>query len=270
MSPKNWFRLILTLVLLGVFIAIWPFAQVPAGYRGVVTTFGNPSENVRTEGLHLILPIAQKMNLVYVGVMKSDDTGQAASRDMQNVNTTITLNYHIKPQAVVSVFVNLGNDPEVRIVQPSVQEAVKAVTAKFTAEELISKRELVRNEIISDLTERMERHGLGIDEFSITNFNFSPSFNEAIEAKTTAEQLKLKAMRDLERIKVEAEQKVVRAQAEADALAVQRQQITPELLSLRRIENEKAAIDKWSGNLPTYITSGAPVPFLNLQPTGGQ
>lgn len=268
MSGKNWFRLVLLIAIIIGFVVIWPFAQVSQGYRGVVTTFGNPSENVRGQGLHLILPIAQRMNLVYVGVMKSDDNGEAASKDLQTVHTTITLNYHVKPEAVVSVLVNLGNDPETRIVQPSVQEAVKAVTAKFTAEELISKREIVRNEIITDLTERMARHGLAIDEFSITNFNFSPSFNEAIEAKTTAEQLKLKAVRDLERIKVEAEQKVVRAKAEADALAAQRQQITPELLQLRQIENERAAIDKWDGGLPQYMTAGSPMPFIPLDAPG--
>lgn len=249
-------------VLLLLFI-IWPFASVPASSRGVITTFGKPDEEISMPGIHIVWPIAQSMNLVNVSVQKSEDQGEAASKDLQTVHTTITLNYHVKPDNVIPVYVNLGNDPETRIVQPSVQEAVKAVTARFTAEELIGKREEVRNQIISDLTARMERHGLIIDEFSITNFNFSDTFNEAIEAKTTAEQTKLKADIDLKRIRVEAEQTVVQAQAQADALKAQKQEITPDLIRLREVENQTAAIEKWDGALPTYVTSGAALPFIN-------
>jgi len=260
---KSFIASFFTLIALYIF---WPFASVPAGYRGVVTTFGKPQEDVRSEGIHLISPIGQKMNLVNVSVVRSNDKGEAASKDLQTVESTITLNYHVNPSDAVSVFRNLGNDPETRIVQPAVQEAVKAVTANFTAEELISKRELVRNQIMQDLSARMTRHGMTIDEMSITNFRFSKSFNDAIESKTTAEQLKLKADRDLERIKVEANQRVVAAEGEARALAAQRQQITSELLDLRRIENERAAIDKWDGKMPQYITAGAPMPFINANP----
>ncbi len=142
------------------------------------------------------------------------------------------------------------------------QEAIKAITAKYTAEELISKRIEVRNDIIIALKEKLDRHGIKIDEFSILNFDFSKSFNDAIEAKTTAEQLKLKAERDLQRIQVEGQQKIVSAKAEAEGLAAQRQQITPELLELRKIENERAAIEKWNGELPTY--TGSTMPMLNL------
>lgn len=241
----------------------WPFSSVPAGHRGVITTFGKPQDDVMTEGIHFVLPVAQRMNLVNVAIQRSNDQGEAASKDLQTVRTTITLNYHVKPDAAVSVFRDLSNDPESRIVQPAVQEAVKAVTAKFTAEELISKRELVRNDIMQDLTERMSRHGMTIDEMSITNFRFSDSFNQAIEAKTTAEQLKLKADRDLERIKVEANQRVAAAEGEARSLAAQREQITPELLRLRSVENERAAIERWNGVLPQYVTSGSAIPFIN-------
>lgn len=256
-------KVAITIISLIAIYIFWPFASVPAGYRGIVTTFGKPQDDVRGEGLHMIAPFGQKMNLVNVSIVRSNDNGEAASKDLQTVKTTITLNYHANAGDVVSIFRNLGNDPETRIVQPSVQEAVKAVTARYTAEELISKRELVRNEIMQDLTARMTRHGMTIDEMSITNFNFSQSFNQAIEGKTTAEQLKLKADRDLERIKVEANQRVATAEGEARSLASQRQQITPELLQLRQIENERMAIEKWDGNLPSYLTAGSPLPFIN-------
>lgn len=243
-------------------VALAPFAIVPAGSRGVITTFGKPSEEVFTEGIHFRWPIAQSMHLVVVAIQKGEGEGDAASKDLQTVHTRIAINYHVKPEAVVSVYRDLGNEPGERIIVPSVQEAVKAVTARFTAEELISKRAQVRDEIVLTLKERMTRHGLVVDEFSIVNFNFSKTFNEAIEAKTTADQLKMKAERDLQRIEVEAKQKIARARAEAESLGMQRLQVTPELLRLRETENQAKAIEKWDGRLPT--TTGGAVPFINL------
>jgi regulator of protease activity HflC (stomatin/prohibitin superfamily) len=240
-----------------------PFAIVPAGNRGVLTTFGKPSDEVYSEGLHFRWPLAQVMHLVGVAIEKGEGEGDAASKDLQTVKTKIVINYHVRPDAVVSVYRDLGNQPGDRIIVPAVHEAVKAVTARYTAEELISKRSIVRNDIVDALRERMARHGLIIDEFSIVSFNFSKTFDEAIEAKTTAEQLKMKAERDLQRIEVEAQQKIARARAEAEALALQRQQVTPELLRLRETENQAKAIEKWDGHLPATMAGGA-VPFISL------
>lgn len=263
---QNYRKVIIAAVAILLLIALAPFATVPAGNRGVMTTFGKPSEEVYTEGIHFRWPLAQSLHLVPVSIQKGEGDGEAASKDLQTVHTKIAINYHVRPEAVVSVYRDLGNEPGERIIVPSVQEAVKAVTAKFTAEELISRRSQVRDEIILALRERMARHGLVVDEFSIVNFNFSRTFNEAIEAKTTADQLKMKAERDLQRIEVEAKQKVSRAKAEADALALQRQQVTPELLHLREVENQARAIEKWDGHLPT--NTGGAIPFLNINGSG--
>jgi len=253
--------------LLGLAMLLWllsPFAIVPAGHRGVVTTFGKVSPDVLGEGLHLIIPIAQEVHLIDVRIQKGDGSGDAASRDLQSVQTSVALNYHIDPKEAANVFRDIGQSVGERIIVPAVQEAVKAITAQYTAEELISKRPEVRDHIKGLLTERLSRHGVVVDEFSIVNFAFSQSFNEAIEAKTTAEQLKLKAERDLQRIRIEAEQKVTQAKAEADALAVQKQQVTPELIRLREIENQRMAIEKWDGRMPQV--AGGALPFINVQP----
>lgn len=241
-----------------------PFAIVPAGSRGVITTFGKVSPEVLDEGLHFRIPIAQTVHLVDVRIQKGEGSGDAASRDMQSVHTTVALNYHIDPGEAANVFRDIGQSVGDRIIIPATQEAVKAATAQYTAEELIAKRPEVRERIKSLLVERLSRHGVIVDEFSIVNFTFSKSFNEAIEAKTTAEQLKLKAERDLARIRVEAEQKVAQAKAEAEALKLQKQEVTAELIRLREIENQRRAIEKWNGVLPT-VTSGA-VPFINVAP----
>jgi prohibitin 2 len=255
-------RLLTGAALLLALFLLAPFATVPAGSRGVMTTFGSPSPDVFSEGIHFRWPLAQKMNLVNVSIQRGDGEGEAASRDLQTVHTRVALNYHVKPEAAISVFRDLGNQPGERIIVPAVHEAVKAVTARFTAEELVAKRTEVRDAIVSNLREKLDRHGVAVDEFSIVNFEFSKTFNEAIEAKTTAEQLKLKADRDLERIKVEAEQKVARAEAEARSLSLQRLQVTPELIRLREMENQARAIEKWDGHLPNV--SGGALPFIDV------
>lgn len=253
-------------VVVVLFVVLWmlaPFATVPANSTGVMTTFGDASETVYGPGIHFRLPIAQTMNIVHVAISAKSVKTDAASKDLQSVSTEIVINYHIEATKSVYVYKELNNDPYAIIVEPAVHEALKAVTAQYTAEELISKRQEVRTAIISNLKDRLERHGISIDEFSIVDFQFSKSFNEAIEAKTTAEQLKLKADMDLKRISVEAQQTVVKAQAQADSLKAQKQEITPELIELRKVENEKAAIEKWDGHMPTY--SGGAMPFVQVQ-----
>ena len=257
-------KIVGVLVAAGVLLPmVAPFAIVPAGHRGVMTTFGKVTEEVYDEGLHFRIPVAQTMHLIEVRVQKGEGQGDAASKDLQSVHTSVALNYHINPQSVVSVFREVGQDIGIKIITPSVQEAVKAATAEYTAEELITKRPDVRDKIRGILDRRLVKHGVVVDEFSITNFSFSRSFTDAVEAKTTAEQQKLKADRDLQRIRVEAEQKIAQAQAEAESLRIQKQQVTTELLRLREVENERKAIEKWDGKLPTTMM-GNSVPFVNV------
>ncbi len=241
-----------------------PFVVINAGNRGVITNFGKVDQVVLGEGLHLRIPIMQAIHEINVQIQKGEGDGDSASKDMQQVHIKIALNFHLIPDRVAETYQAIGNLNTVgdRIIIPAVQEAVKATTAKYTAEELISKRAEVRDMISAALKERMTRHGIAIDEFSIVNFQFSPSFNQAIEAKTTAEQLKLKAERDLQRIEVEARQKVTSAKAEAESLSLQRQQVTPEMIKLREVENQRLALEKWDGHLPNV--TGGTIPFINV------
>jgi len=139
---------------------------------------------------------------------------------------------------------------------------MKAVTAKYTASQLITQREDVKNNIRLLLKERMAGFNIVVDDFSIVDFSFSKVFTDAIEAKQTAEQLAIKAQRDLERIKIEAEQKIAQAQAEAESLRLQKTNVTTELIRLREIEMQSKAIEKWDGHLPQY--TGGAMPFINV------
>jgi len=265
--PPRLRRTLIALLLLLAVWTLWPFAIVPAGHRGVMTTLGKPADAVYGEGIHLRMPLVQTLHLMDVRVARSEGEGDAASKDLQSVRVKVILNYHLDPQAAVQVFQRIAPTTEeaaARIIDPARPEAFKAVTARFTAEELVTRRNEVSEQIAAQLREKLIRHGLVLDEFSIANFAFSPSFTNAIEAKVNAEQKKLEADRDLLRIQVEAEQRIASARAEAEALRLERLEVTPLLLELRRTENERVAIGKWNGQLPTTAVGSAAMPLLAL------
>lgn len=246
-----------------VFLFINPFVIIGAGERGVVLNFGAVQDRVLNEGLHFRVPIMQRIARIDVRVQKSQTDAAAASKDLQETHSTIALNYHIFPEKANWVYQQIGTAFKERIIDPAVQEVVKAVTARYTAVTLITQRETVRHEIRELLKQRLITYNIKVDDFSIINFQFSKQFTQAIEAKQTAEQLAMKAQRDLERIKIEAEQKIAQAKAEAEALRLQKENVTPQLVRLRQIEASLRAIEKWDGRMPK-VTSGA-IPFIEVK-----
>lgn len=250
-------------IILVILVFFRPFVQIGAGERGVVLNFGAVQDAVLDEGLHLRIPIMQAVIAVDVKVQKSESEAAAASSDLQDVSSKVALNYHIMPDKANIVYQTIGTAFKERIIDPAVHEVVKAVTAKYTAEELITKRPAVSDAMKTALTERLIIHNIAVDAFSIVGFSFSKIFMEAIESKQTAEQLALKAKRDLDRIKIEAEQKITAAKAEAESLRLQRANISTDLIELRKIEANLKAIEKWNGILPTVTGAGA-VPFIGV------
>ena len=257
-------RLALIIVVILVFFLFFrPWVQIGAGERGVVLNFGAVQENVYGEGLHFRVPIMQEIIRMDVKVQKAETDAAAASADLQDVSSTVAINYHIIPDKANIVYQSIGIYFKERIIDPAVLEVVKAVTAKYTAEELITKRPAVSDAMKLSLTERLLEHNIAVDAFSIVGFSFSKIFMEAIESKQTAEQLALKAKRDLDRIKIEAEQTITAAKAEAEALRLQKANISGDLIELRKIEANLRAIDKWNGILPQVTGAGA-VPFIGV------
>ena len=253
---------IIVVVLILLFI-IKPWAKIGPGERGIVLNFGAVQKSVLSEGLHFRIPIMQEVVVMDVKVHKALTDAQAASADLQDVSSAVALNYHVIPDKANTVYQQIGSQFKERVIDPAIQEVVKAVTARYTAEELITKRPAVSEAIRTSLMERLSAYNIAVDSFSIVNFSFSKSFTEVIESKQAAEQLALKAKRDLERIKIEAEQKVTAARAEAESLRLQRANISPDLIELRRIEANMKAIEKWNGILP-QVTGGGAVPMIGL------
>lgn len=248
------------LVLIVLLIGFSSFQTVSAGYRGVLTTWGKVDPEPLGEGIHFISPIGQRVHAMSVQILRGDATADAASKDLQQVHAQVAVNFHLLPERAADMYQQVGSDYYHPIIEPAVLETVKAVTAGFTAEELITKRPEVRDLIKSGLVERLRRHDVVLDEFSIVNFNFSPSFNQSIEAKVTASQQKLKAETDLQRIQVEAQQKIAMAEAEAQTIKIQAEAVKAqggaEYVQLK-------AIEKWNGVLPTTMPGNA-TPFVNV------
>jgi regulator of protease activity HflC (stomatin/prohibitin superfamily) len=247
----------------GILLFLRPWAQIGAGERGIVLNFGAVQSVALDEGLHFRIPIMQRIVPMDVKVQKSLTSAAAASLDLQEVSSEVAINYHIVPDKANIVYQTIGIHFKERIIDPAVQEVVKAVTARYTAEELITKRPAVSEAMRATLTDRLIAHNIAVDAFSIVGFSFSKIFTEAIESKQTAEQLALKARRDLDRIKIEAEQKITAARAEAESLRLQRANISLDLIELRKVEANLRAIEKWNGILP-QVTGGGAVPFIGV------
>lgn len=235
------------------FVLWLSFTSIDAGYRGVVLRFGAVTGRILEPGPHLITPFIETVKPISVQVQVEKLESQAASHDLQVVHTQVTLAYYQDPCCVADIWSKLNDDALDRVVIPAIQEAIKAQTAQYDAEQLVAQRPAVRNGIEQYVRDRLTTHHIDVDAVSITDFNFSEDYNRAIEAKVTAQQNALKAQNDLNRIKIEAEQKVTQAQAEAKALEVQKQQITPELLQLRTIEMMQ---QRWDGRLPDVYMAG--------------
>jgi len=246
-----------------VFLFFRPWVQIGAGERGVLLNFGAVQDTVMNEGLHFRMPIRQTVAIVDVKVQKAVTDAAAASADLQDVTSSVALNYHVIPDKANIVYQTIGIQFKERIIDPAIQEVMKAVTAQYTAEELITKRPAVSEAMRAALAERLLAYNIAVDTFSIVSFSFSKVFTEAIEAKQTAEQLALKSKRDLERIKIEAEQKIAAAKAEAESLRLQRANISQDLIELRKVEANLKAIEKWNGILP-QVTGGGAVPFIGV------
>lgn len=264
-KPGEKSRGLIPLVLVGIsllFIAFNAIVIVQAGTRGVVLQLGAVQPVVMGEGLHFKIPFIQKVIPIDVRVGKSQSDQTAASRDLQIVTTTVAVNFHLVPDEVNKLYQNVGLAYDDRIVAPAIGEAVKAVTAQYTAEELISKRSEVSSKVKETLAAKLATYFMALDEINITEFKFSTEYNNAIEQKQIAEQNALKAKLDLQRIEVEAQQKIARAKAEAESLRLQKQEVTQELIELRQIEAQMKAIEKWDGKLPA-VTGGA-TPFIDI------
>ena len=241
------------IVIVLIILAATSFRSVPTGFVGVRTQFGAVIGKELSPGLQVKVPFIQDIEIIDCRTQKIEADANAASKDLQNVSSKIAVNFAVNTESAVNLYKQIGSNYRSVVIDPAVQEVVKIIT----------KRSEVSMKMTDLLDEKISQNGIEIEAFNVINFDFSEEFNKAIENKQIAQQQALKAEQDLNRIKIEAEQKIVQAKAEADALKLQKQEITSDLLELRRIEAQLKAIEKWNGELPTY-NGGDAVPFIEI------
>lgn len=261
---------LIALVLIAIF-ASQGFVTVESGTVGVVTRFGAVQEGILPPGLHGKIPVVTQVIPLDTRVQKVEADATASSKDLQEVTSKIVLNYRVDPAKANTIYSELGLQYPATIVAPALQESIKATAAKYTAEELITRRAEVAQQMEDDLIARLSNKNIIPTDLSIIDFNFSSEFNDAIEQKQVAQQAALRAQNDLEKVRIEAQQTLAeaegrakaeleRARAEAEAQKMLRDTISPELLQLRFIE-------RWDGKLPIYSGGDLPVPLMPA-PTG--
>jgi regulator of protease activity HflC (stomatin/prohibitin superfamily) len=220
--------------------------------------FGKVQESVLGEGIHAIIPLINTVKKLSVRVQKQEISTEASSKDLQDVFTDVALNWHIIPEEANAIFQQIGaeNDVVDRIINPAVEEVIKAVIAKYTAEEIVTKRGEMKAGVDDSLTTRLSDYHIAIDDISLVHVHFSQQFSDAVEAKQIAEQQAKRAGFVALKALKEAEAKVNLAKGEAEGLTLLRGTLSPELL-------EKQAIEKWDGKLPMIVGDGG-IELLDL------
>lgn len=225
------------------------FTVVGVGEVGLKVRFGQVVGEPMTSGIHGKIPFIDSIKKFDTKVQKIEVKTSGASKDLQDVSMQVAVNYSINPTAVQNLYSRVGTGYEKIVLQPSVNEVLKAVVSQYTAEELITKRQEVSVGMGEELTKKLTEYGIIADNINILDLSFSEAFNQAIEAKQVAQQNALKAQQDLERVKVEAEQQIAQARAEAESYKLKNQEITDKTLQLKWIE-------KWNGQLPSVMSDG--------------
>lgn len=257
-----------------------PFQKVESGYEGVLMNFGAVQKITLEPGkLHFIIPFYQSMHPVSTQPQTAITHESAATHDLQDVATSVALTYHIAPIDVPYFYSEFRNAKTLteRVIAPAISNDVKAVTAHYNAEELVTKRDEVDQQIKNLITQSLQPYHITIETINTSNFRFSEAYSRAIENKQVQEQEALKAEYVLHKAKIQEQEKVVRAAAEAEANVAEAKgrsearmlmaeseakanalvsaSLTPSLL-------QEKAIERWSGDMPTYLSSGAPLPFI--------
>ena len=243
---------IFSLVCLFVLITLLcSFQTIRSGEVGLRVRFGKIIDSNLSEGLNLKIPYVEKIVKVNIKVQKVEISTMAASKDLQDINTAIAVNYRVEGKSASNLYKTVGNSYEDIVLQPAIQECVKSVISKYTAEEVVTSRTEVSLKSLEELQNKVSNYGIVIDSFNIINLAFSEEYSNAIEEKQVAEQ-------KLATAKLESEAKIVEAEATKKANDLMKQSLTDELIA-------KQFIEKWDGKLPETYAGENILGLFNLK-----
>jgi Membrane protease subunits, stomatin/prohibitin homologs len=254
-------------------VIMMAFRTVNTGTVGLLTTFGQVQEKTLDPGMHLVNPISDDIIPMSIQIQKEQQKASAASSDLQDVASTVVVNYHIEQQNAVEIFRTIGLAFPDKIIDPKISEIVKSVSAKYKAAQLITEREKVRSQIQTQLSEVLKPYNLLVDGVSITNFEFSPQFTKSIEQTVVAQQELITQQNQLAKVKVDAQQRIAVANATKTANILQAEGTANatvinangeaqaiELVN-NQIKNSPHYVDyfkikTWNGKLPVVASNG--------------
>ena len=244
-------KILISLIAILLIVTIFcSFKTIKSGEIGLKVRFGKIVDSSLKEGLNLKIPYLEKIVIVNIKVQKVVIDTESSSKDLQTIQTSLAVNYRIKSETASNLYKTVGNNYEDTILDPAIKESLKATIAKYTAEEVITKRAEVSDEAMSELQNKVEKYGIIIDNFNITNLSFSEEYSKAIEEKQVAEQ-------QLAKVKLEAEAKIVEAEATNKANELLKQTLTDEIIA-------KEFIEKWDGKLPTTYAGDNVMGLFNM------
>lgn len=255
-------------------VAVSSFTIVPAGNTGVILTLGKVSSSSFSEGFHLKLPFVQQVESMSNKIQVFETPASAVSKDLQTVESKLAVNYKLVSDKSADMYRIVGTDYQTVLISPVVQECMKSATAKYTAEQLITERSAVGDEVKSALDEKLNSYGIYIEKFNIVNFDFSDEFNNAIEAKQVAEQNLMKTETEQKQAitiaEAEAKKKVIAAEANADAiLAEANAQAEANRLLEASLSDKVIAyqqIERWDGSMPKVVGGDSNGFLINIDP----
>lgn len=249
-EPKKLF----IFTILGIFVLVTiisSFQTIKSGEVGLRVRFGKIIDSNLNEGFNFKIPYIESIVKVNIKVQKAEVSTSSASKDLQDINTNIAVNYRVESDKASQLYRTVGNNYEQTILLPAIQESIKSVISRYTAEETITSRPEVSKECMEELQVKVEKYGIVIDNFNIINLTFSAEYSRAIEEKQVAEQ-------KLATAKLEAEAKIVEAEATKKANELLKQTLTDELIA-------KEFIAKWNGQLPSTYAGENILGMFNLK-----
>lgn len=255
------------------------FSKVPVGSTGILLTLGKVEDGVTlSEGTHMHIPFIQEIVSLDNRVQKLELNTEAFSKDIQTVSAKLAVNYRLRPENSFSLYKSYGTAFEQNIIVPATHEALKSVSAQYTAEELISKRAESSDKMRDELDAKLTGMGITVTDFNIIDFDFSDDFINAVEAKQVAEQVRKKAATEnetaiaqaerekqvaikqaeaaAEKLRIEAEAKANAVKLAAEAEAYRLESINKNLTD-KTIQNTLA--ERWDGKLPTVMGEGGAI-----------
>lgn len=240
------------------------FVVISPGQVGVQTTLGQIS-NIYQPGFYMQLPIISSTTLLSTKIEKHQIEAMAATSNLQDVGAIVAVNYRINNSYdnIHRLYTDFNTEYDTRILDPFTQEAIKSVTAKYEANDLITKRENVRNDIKQHLKDKIEQYGIDIIDLSIVNFSFSQQYSRAIEEKMVADQNRQKAQYELEMRQIEVQKQVVEANASATAKIIAAEADAKAIYIVTNNITDKYMryyeLQRWDGKLPLVVGNAIPM-----------